>query len=225
MNKVINWLKNIRLDRVLTICLVGILVFVTTACSGGASAKTADQVREEVPGSALTNEYKGGINSYSDVDPRQSTTGAEAKAKALVDNAQRNIDEKGIDSTEQYVENYRTGTPLGERTRRLGEDVGEAAKNVTEDVSKGVQKNTQQTKATAQDTAEKAKSTAQDAAVNTKQAADKTSRTAQSKVNEGVKGAQQGVDDATDAGESLGDKIKQAAQDAADAINPNVNSK
>ena len=214
MNKVINWLKDIRLDRILTICLVGLLVFVTTACSGGASAKTADKIREEVPGSALTNEYKGGINSYSDVDPRQNTTGAEAKAKALVDNAQRNIDEKGIDSTEQYVENYRSGTPLGERTRRIGEDVGEAAKNVGEDVSKGVQKNAQQTKATAQD-----------AAINTKQAADKTSRTAQSKVNEGVKGAQRSVDNAADAGDSLGDKIKQAAENAADAINPNVNSK
>jgi hypothetical protein len=214
MNKVINWLKDIRLDRILTICLVGLLVVVTTACSGGASAKTADKIREEVPGSALTNEYKGGINSYSDVDPRQNTTGAEAKAKALVDNAQRNIDEKGIDSTEQYVENYRSGTPLGERTRRIGEDVGEAAKNVGEDVSKGVQKNAQQTKATAQD-----------AAINTKQAADKTSRTAQSKVNEGVKGAQRSVDNAADAGDSLGDKIKQAAENAADAINPNVNSK
>ncbi|MBW4545176.1 MAG: hypothetical protein KME25_12125 [Symplocastrum torsivum CPER-KK1] len=214
MNKVINWLKDIRLDRILTICLVGLLVVVTTACSGGASAKTADKIREEVPGSALTNEYKGGINSYSDVDPRQNTTGAEAKAKALVDNAQRNIDEKGIDSTEQYVENYRSGTPLGERTRRIGEDVGEAAKNVGEDVSKGAQKNAQQTKATAQD-----------AAINTKQAADKTSRTAQSKVNEGVKGAQRSVDNAADAGDSLGDKIKQAAENAADAINPNVNSK
>ncbi|MBD1804133.1 hypothetical protein H6F98_01405 [Microcoleus sp. FACHB-SPT15] len=214
MNKVINWLKDIRLDRILTICLVGLLVVVTTACSGGASAKTADKIREEVPGSALTNEYKGGINSYSDVDPRQSTTGAEAKAKALVDNAQRNIDEKGIDSTEQYVENYRSGTPLGERTRRIGEDVGEAAKNVGEDVSKGAQKNAQQTKATAQD-----------AAINTKQAADKTSRTAQSKVNESVKGAQRSVDNAADAGDSLGDKIKQAAENAADAINPNVNSK
>ncbi len=225
MNKVINSLKNIRLDRILTICLVGLLVLVTTACSGGASAKTADQIREEVPGSAVTNEYKGGINSYSDVDPRQSTQGAEAKAKALVDNAQRNIDEKGIDSPEQYVENYTSGTPLPERVRRIGEDVGEAAKNVTEDVSKGAQKNAQQTKATAQDTAEKAKSTAQDAAVNTKQATDKTATTAQSKLNEGVKGAQRGVDDAADAGESLGDKIKQAAQDAADALNPNINSK
>jgi hypothetical protein len=225
MNKVISWLKNIRLDRILTICLVGLLVFVSTACSGGASAKTADQIREEVPGSAVTNEYKGGINDYSDVDPRQSTKGAEAKAKALVDNAQKNIDEKSVDSPGQYVENYRSGTPLGERTRRIGEDVGEAAKNVGEDVSKGAQKNAQQTKATAQDTAKKAKSTAEDAAVNTKQGADKTSRTAQSKVNEGVKGVQQGVDDAADAGESLGDKIKQAAQDAADAINPNINSK
>lgn len=215
MNHVINWLKSIRLHQILTICLVGILVFVSTACSG-AAATTSDKIREEVPGSAVTNKYKGGMNDYSDVDPRQDTKGAEAKAKALVDNAQKNIDTKSVDSPGQYVENYRTGTPLGERVRRIGEDVGEATQNVTEDVSKGVQKNTQQTKATAQDTAQKAKSTAQDTA-------EKTSKAAQTKVNEGVKGTQRTLDDAADASENLGDKIKQAAQDAADAVNLNVN--
>lgn len=207
MNKVINWLKDIRLDRILTICLVGLLVVVTTACSGGASAKTADKIREEVPGSALTNEYKGGINSYSDVDPRQSTTGAEAKAKALVDNAQRNIDEKGIDSAEQYVENYRSGTPLGERVKRIGENVGKAAENVTEDISKGTKENAQN---------------AQKAAKGATQAADETANAAQSKVKSDIKTTQRAAEDTAEAVKSKVsrdvNRTQRALDDAADAI-------
>jgi len=212
MNKVIDWLKSIRLDRILTVFLVGILVFVSTACSNGASAKTADEIREEVPGSAVTSPYKGGMNDYSDVDPRQSTTDATAKAKALVDNAQKNIDEKSVDSTEQYVENYRSGTPLGERVKRIGENVSESAKQVTGDVTKGTQENLENVKATTQD-----------AGKRTKQAANETADAAQSKVKEDVKNTKRAVNKAADTGENLGNKIQQAAQDASDAVKSTVN--
>lgn len=208
MNKVIAWLKGIQMDRVLTVFLVGLLVFVTTACSGGASAKTADEVREEVPGSAVTNEYKGGMNDYSDVDPRQDIKQAQTKAKALIENAQKNIDQKSVDSREQYVENLRSGTPLGERVQRIGENVGKAAENLKEDVSKGAKENLQK---------------AQDVAQKGKEAADKAGSAVQSKVKSDIKNTQQALDKttdkATDAGENLGDKIKQATQNAADAIN------
>jgi hypothetical protein len=207
MNKVMDWLKSIRLDRVLTVFLVGILLFVSTACSSGASAKTADELREEVPGSAVTNEYKGGMNDYSDVDPRFNEKGAEAKAKGLVDNAQRNINEKSIDSPEQYVENYRSGTPLDERVKRLGEDVGESAKDIGKEAAKGSKEN-----------AQNAKEASQSAAQSTKQAANETADTAKSKVKDDVKNTQQAVDKATGNAENIGDKIKQAAQDAADAV-------
>jgi AAA ATPase containing von Willebrand factor type A (vWA) domain len=207
MNKVMDWLKSIRLDRVLTVFLVGILLFVSTACSSGASAKTADELREEVPGSAVTNEYKGGMNDYSDVDPRFNEKGAEAKAKGLVDNAQRNINEKSIDSPEQYVENYRSGTPLDERVKRLGEDVGESAKDIGKEAAKGSKEN-----------AQNAKEASQSAAQSTKQAANETADTAKSKVKDDVKNTQRAVDKATGNAENIGDKIKQAAQDAADAV-------
>lgn len=207
MNKVMGWLKSIRLDRVLTVFLVGILLFVSTACSSGASAKTADELREEVPGSAVTNEYKGGMNDYSDVDPRFNEKGAEAKAKGLVDNAQRNINEKSIDSPEQYVENYRSGTPLGERVKRIGEDVGDSAKDSGKEAAKGGKENVQN-----------AKEASQSAAQSTKQAANETADTAKSKVKDDVKNTQRAVDKTTGNGENIGDKIKQAAQDAADAV-------
>ena len=151
MKKVITWLKSIRVDRILTVFLAGVLLFVSTACgSTKVLAKTADEVRQEVPSRAITNTYKGGMNDYSDVDPRRDTSEAKAKAKALIDNAQSNIDEKSVDSPEQYAKNYRSGTPLGERVRRLGEDIGESAEEVAEGASKGVQKGVQNIKENAQ---------------------------------------------------------------------------
>lgn len=182
MNKLFGWLKSIRLDRILTAFLVGILMFVSTACSGVASAKTADQIRPEVPSGAVTNEYKGGMNDYSDVDPRQSTSGAKAKAKGLIDNAQRNIKENSVDSVDQYVENFRSGTPLGERVRNIGEDIGDSAKKLTKDVKKGskdnfenLQNNTKNLDSKAKDTGVKttegAKAIVKENTKNTKQAA------------------------------------------------------
>jgi len=151
MKKVMTWLKGIRLDRILTVFLAGVLLFVSTACgSTKVLAKTADEARQEVPSRAITNTYKGGMNDYSDVDPRRDTTEAKAKAKTLIENAQSNIDRKSADSPEQYAKNYRSGTPLGERVRRIGEDVGKSAEEVAEGASKGVQNGIQNIKENAQ---------------------------------------------------------------------------
>lgn len=184
MNKLSNWLKSIRFDRIVTAFLVGLVLFVSTACKEIASAKTADEIRSEVPSSAVTNKYKGGMNDYSDVDPRANITAAKAKAKELVDKAQRNINKKSIDSPEQYVENYRSGTPMGERVKRIGEDVSESAQNLKEDVSKGSQENYQRAKVRVPEATKKvtgafkqvkenAQDTAKDAANNIQKAADK----------------------------------------------------
>ncbi|AFZ19197.1 DUF6658 family protein [Allocoleopsis franciscana] len=151
MKKVITWLKSIRVDRILTVFLAGVLLFVSTACgTTKVLAKTADDVREEVPGRAITNTYQGGMNNYEDVDPRRNTSEAKAKAKSLIENAQRNIDQKSVDSREQYVENYKSGTPLGERVRRIGEGIGESAEELAEGASKGTQKGVQNIKENAQ---------------------------------------------------------------------------
>lgn len=226
MNTLKAWLKNIRLDRILTAFMVGILMFVSTACSNGTQAKTSDQIKEEVPSSAVTNEYKGGMNDYSDVDPRRNTTEANTKAKALVDNAKKNINEKSVDSLEQYGENYRTGTPLGERVKRIGEDIGDSVENVKEDVSRGTKKNLRQTQNLADDAKEQViqtKESAKDAAKGVKRAASDVSNTSEYKINQGVKGAQRALEDTADATDNLGDKIKRGAQDAADTIKSTVN--
>jgi len=204
MNKVINWLKSIRPRQVITVFLSSLLLFVSTACNNtpkvlaktGPGNNTRQEVpsglqdvgagrgkdnRPEVPKVVQSNPYeKNTMNEYSEVDPRTDTSKLGAKAKALVDNAERNINTKGIDSPEQYVENYRSGTPLGERVRRIGEDVSNSAKDVTEGVSKGTQKGLENVKENTQDAVEGQKGTAD-------------------KVSSGIKNAKRGLEKAADA--------------------------
>jgi F0F1-type ATP synthase membrane subunit b/b' len=202
MSRAMNWLKSIRLDRILTVFLVGILMLVSTACGGSkVLAKNADDIRQEVPKGAVTSDYKGGMNDYSDVDPRQNTSEAKAKAKALVDNAQKNIDQKSVDSVEQYVENYRSGTPLGERVKRIGENVGNAAEDIREDVAKGSQENLEN---------------ATDTAKSAKQVADKAPGAVESKVKSDIKTTQRALDNAGDTAGNIGERIKGAVKDVAD---------
>lgn len=217
MSKVITWLKSIRLDRIVTVFCAGILLFVSTICgTTNALAKTADEVRQEVPSKAVTNTYKGGMNDYSDVDPRRDTTEAKAKAKALIENAQKNLNQKSVDSPDEYADNYRSGTPLGERARRLGENIGESAENVADDVSRGAQRGIQNIKENAQDAPGYLKQTG-------KKTANFDLDEAQTKANNNIKDTRQALDRAGEAGRSLGDRIQGAAQDAADAVKSKVN--
>jgi len=217
MNKISTWLKRIRLDRIVTVFLAGILLFISTACgTTNALAKTADEVRPEVPGRAVTNTYKGGMNNYSDVDARRDTSEAKAKAKGLIENAQRNINQKSVDSPDQYADNYRSGTPLGERVRNLGEDIGESAQEVTSGASKGVQKGIQNIKENAQQAPGYVKQTG-------KETANFDLDEAQSRANNSMRDTRQALDRAGEAGRSLGGRIQGAAQDTADAVKTKVN--
>jgi hypothetical protein len=214
MNRVITWVKSIRLDRILTAFLASVLLLVSTACnSSKVLAKTADDARKEVPSAAVTNTYKGGMNDYSDVDPRRDTSEAKAKAKTLVKNAQQNINEKSVDSPGQYVENYRSGTPLGERVRRIGEDVSESTGEVVKGAAKGTQKGLQNIKENAQQAPGYVKGAAQETVDLDK---------SQSNANHSMNSPREALGSAAEAGKNIGDKVQGAAQDAADAVKSKV---
>ncbi|MCD8487293.1 MAG: hypothetical protein LRZ84_11330 [Desertifilum sp.] len=177
------WLKKINLRQVLTVFLAGVLLVISTACSNNALARTADQVEDEVPSSALTNKFEGGMNNYRDTDPRRDTKGADAKAEGLVRNSQRNID-KSVDGADEYVRNYKQGTPLDERVKNLSEDVGEATSNTAEDFAEGTERGFKNLKQNASravdgigdtvgDAADNASDTVERSADNVKKAAQK----------------------------------------------------
>jgi uncharacterized phage infection (PIP) family protein YhgE len=210
MKKLISSLKRIRIGQILTVCLAGLLIFVSTACGGSgdnmqARTQTSGQARQEVPSGlqdpvgvkqgknprpevpekAETNTFqKGGMNEFSDIDPRQGMDAANQKAKSLVNQAERNVTEKSVDNPEQYVENYRQGAPLGERLQNITKSVSGAAKGVTEDASKGTQQGLQN-----------AKANTQDASKGAQRAAEDTSNFAQRKTGEAAKGVQRAAED------------------------------
>ncbi|MGC1396572.1 MAG: DUF6658 family protein [Coleofasciculaceae cyanobacterium] len=227
MNTLKTWLKNIRLDRILTAFMVGILLFVSTACSNGVQAKTSDKIREEVPTTGANNVYNGGMNDYSDVDARRNTTEANTKAKALVDNAKRNTSEKIVDSPQQLGDRVKgVGNKVGDAIGNIKENASDSVENVKEDVSRGTQKNLRQTQNLADDAKYQAiqtKESAKDAAKGVKRAAEDVSQAGEYKINQGVKSTQRALEDTADASDNLGYKIKRGAQDVADTVKSTVN--
>lgn len=159
-----DWLKNFRLIKILTVILAAFCLLTVQACNSPGIAAQPPQPANQSPNAVRydpTKSYplntpQGGMNNFSDVDPRARAEekAAEAKAKALRDAAKRNIDEKGIDSTEQYVRNYRQGTPFPERVKNLGEDVGGSTEELRQGVVKGTQRGLENIKENTQNAAE-----------------------------------------------------------------------
>lgn len=177
MNQVFSALK-----RIFTVALVSVLALLTVACDSGAQAALPGGREPNPPGQAQP--YEGGMNNFNDVPTdRVDIGGTQSKAKALKDRVQRNIDEKRIDSTEQYVDNYRSGTPLGERTARFGNDIRRGAENVADDVQ-GVGARG----------ADRAGQAVENAKANTKEAADKAANTAKTKANQAGRAADRALD-------------------------------
>jgi hypothetical protein len=160
INRVVSFFKQLRLDRVFVAAMAGFLLLVNTACSQ-TSPPTSDRSHDAILGSAnsrggassspyqgqsqqqrelydTVQPRKGGMNEYDD-DFKQDSTSTKAKASDLVNRSKQNL-QKRADSTEQYVKNYREGTPLNERVRNITEDVADPAKKLGENLSEGAEK-------------------------------------------------------------------------------------
>jgi ElaB/YqjD/DUF883 family membrane-anchored ribosome-binding protein len=139
MNKVISVFKRV-IDRVLVVFLAGVLVIASTACSGPASAGVAGTDRPGVSGEGKIHgnsggyqtelydpiqDQKGGMNEYSDVDPRLNTEPTAAKTRELLDNAEQTT----VYPTESNKENLQRGL---DRTRDLGNVVQEGTRDVSQ---------------------------------------------------------------------------------------------
>ncbi|MFB2897116.1 DUF6658 family protein [Aerosakkonemataceae cyanobacterium BLCC-F50] len=170
MKQIISFLNPTRLFRVLTVFLAGVLVIVTTACSDGPANALDKNGRPEVPSNAVSSPYRGGMNGYSDVDPRANTSGLNSKANDLVNKAEGNI-QKGADSFEKYADNYTSGTPLNERVENLTKDIGESTKNTAKDVTKGTQRGVENLKGNTQNAAKSVPNVVEEATQNAKNTA------------------------------------------------------
>jgi predicted transcriptional regulator len=150
MKKLITWVHNLHPLKIITVFLAVTFLFLVQACNRPTIAGQPPQAAGQPPNVQRydptkdypISQYKGGMNNFSDVDPRsrEAQKLARDRADALIENAQRNIEHKGIDTTDQYVRNYREGRPFSERVKNLGKDVGSSATEVREGVTKGTRR-------------------------------------------------------------------------------------
>jgi len=190
MKKVISWLKSANIGKIFTVFAAGILLFVSTACNSvqaktADQPKTADRVREEVPSGAITNEYKGGMNSYSNVDPRFDESGSRAKAKQLIDKTERQV----IDMTDD----------VGTNTKRILDKKGENAEHFNQNVKISSDRAGDKAKDSAKDFAEGTRKGTQNIKENTRNAGDDAAlKNSGNGVLSGVKNAIDNVTNAND---------------------------
>ncbi|MBD2463292.1 hypothetical protein H6G89_19845 [Oscillatoria sp. FACHB-1407] len=199
MNRFQSLLKKLQLEKVIIAFLAGILLLVT-GCTP-AEAKTPLPA-PEVSGQGGTynqrfgqqtelydpiQERKGGMNEYSDVDPRANTRPVNQKAQGLVENAEENIQK--VQSPQEYAEDYRSGTPLGQRVKNVVGSVTEAAENTAEDVVEGTKRGSENLRMNAREAGD-------ELTEDVRHGANENANSARDRADRTVKGVQRGVTDA-----------------------------
>ncbi len=152
MNKSIESLKNKlqsfdikSLSKVVISFFAAFLLFSTTACGG--SNPTTDIARQNLdnpPAGKITELYKpiapfeGGMNNYSDVDPRVDTSKTDAKAERLIEKA-KNLQKQDTNPFKQIQKEFdRKG--VQERAGDLSKDLSRSAQETADGLAKGTQK-------------------------------------------------------------------------------------
>lgn len=141
MKTVTSFLKQMRLSRMLVVLLAGVVLFLNTACNPGAPKVSGEGSYNERRGME-TDLYKtiqpkdeSSMNNFSNRDPRFNESGAQAKARALSKESERNLQK--VQSAEDIVESYREGRPFGDRVRNVTDRVGDTVESVQDQFVEG----------------------------------------------------------------------------------------
>jgi ElaB/YqjD/DUF883 family membrane-anchored ribosome-binding protein len=188
----------------------------STACSRANATDTASIKNPNGSGAITPGQvqpYKGGMNNFDDVDTtRIDKSSVDAKAKALKDSVERNINQKGIDSPEQYVKNFRSGTPLNERIENIGDDLGQSANDIKENLQQFGERGSKNLERNVKGVPEQASRTVDQAKQNAKAAGNDISR-----------GVKEPIDKAGKVLNRAGEFAQDKADDTADAAKRAVN--
>jgi hypothetical protein len=126
---------------VLSLLAIALLV-TTTACNG--SEVAAKTNLDNPPAGKITELYKpitpevGGMNNYSDIDPRVDTSKVDAKAERLIKQA-KSLERKDTNPLQQIKKDLdRKG--IQERVGDTADSVRESAEETADGISKGTRK-------------------------------------------------------------------------------------
>jgi hypothetical protein len=118
------------------------LLVTTTACNG--TEVTAKTNLDNPPPGKITELYKpispavGGMNNYSDIDPRVDTSQADAKADRLIKQA-KGLERKDTNPLQQIKKQFDL-KGIQERVEDTADSIGQSAQETAEGISKGTRK-------------------------------------------------------------------------------------
>ncbi|MGJ5672960.1 MAG: DUF6658 family protein [Nostochopsis sp.] len=155
MKKIISWFNKIKLHQIFTVFVAGVLVFFTQACSPSTAAQPTQSPRGNsevyVPkGDNVINPYEGGMNNFSDRDPRAKSD-AKARGEYLKENTAQNQAEKSTNNPIEAIR--RVGSDagiLGKNVQQKAEDVGNKTQNTAEDFARSTKQGLENIKDNAQ---------------------------------------------------------------------------
>ncbi|MGF1495467.1 MAG: hypothetical protein ACFB8W_01400 [Elainellaceae cyanobacterium] len=226
MSRIVSLIKaKVRGLRAIAALFAAGVLLLTTACQAPPSPRAAGSGVEN-PGTRQptelykpTQEYKGGMNKYEDTDPRRELTGANQKSDALIQEAKQNL--RKVEDPGDFAENYREGTPLGERVKNIGEGVEESLENVGKDLDLT---NPNVPRDEIRDVGSRnARNILQSGKKGVERTAEDASGTANKASREAAKEAQRALEDATGSGNQVVKQTQRAAEDTKDAVGDTLN--
>jgi len=108
------------------------------ASRSGTAGTYNDRVDQQTELYGQTQKPQGGMNNFSDVDPRAKIKSTERKATNLMQKAQSNGNR--VNNPEEFADTYRKGAPISDRTENILDRVTDSAQNTASDVAKGAQR-------------------------------------------------------------------------------------
>lgn len=230
MKKVIALLKNIRPIKLLSVVAAGMILFFTQACSSVAATTPRQTVGEQsappnsetyVPkGSNATSSYQGGMNNFSDVDPRTDESKIKAQAEALKENAERNLLNSSSNPAENIRRVFEDRAELGRNLQEGTENIKEKAQGTAEDLVQGTKQGIENIKENTSDAAQGTAKTIQRSAEDAKISAERAAEDAGNAVSTSLKDAKTTV---AQKGQEAAENTENLLENAGDAIKDAVN--
>jgi hypothetical protein len=145
INAIKNTLRSVELKSLYKAALsfVAIALLVTTTACNGSEVASKTNLENPPPGK-ITELYKpitpkvGGMNNYSDVDPRVDTSKVDAKTDRLINQA-KDLERKDTNPLQQIKKQF-DNKGMQERVEDAAESVRESAQETADGISKGTRK-------------------------------------------------------------------------------------
>jgi hypothetical protein len=177
MNKLIQFVKSLRLNQIIVVFLAGFVLLISTACgnsdtptaSRGGAFNANDEVTQTNKATKIQSQpEKGGMNRYND-DPRIDDPRVQSKTQELLQNA--NKSSKRANSPDNPGEFFE------EQAESAGQTIDRVKRNVSQGSEQGtrnLKSNLDRASKNVRGAAEEASDTAQDAAKATQRAVENT---------------------------------------------------